>query len=1132
MKRFFVSVLAFLFWVTAAVAQGEDRGFIAGLLEDALGGDGRVVRVEGFSGALSSTARIEQVTIADDAGVWLTIEDAALTWSRSALLRGAIDIEKMTAARIALTRVPAPAPSEAPSAAAPGFALPDLPVSVKIADLGSPRIEIGAPILGGDLAIDASVALTLDDGVLDAALSARRVDGKTGAFEVQTGYANEDQRLVLNLNLIEGADGLVSGLMGIPGRPALDLSVAGQGPLTDFTADLALKTEGVDRLRGQVRLAGVADTPGANAFDVNIGGDVTALFAPQYRPFFGPDIQLSATGARAASGAVDLEAFRLSAQSLQLAGAVALAEDGWPRAFDVTGTLQDASGAAVLLPMSGPETRVQRVDFDLQHDAAVSDEWRGMFDLRGVDREDVALDRLRLDGDGRIDIQAGATNALDAALRLMVEGLDLGDPALNQATGQAVTGRMNIAYAEGAPIRLEGLNLSGPEYQLAGNAVINGLDAAFESRFDVSLTSGNIAFLSGVAGRPLGGAVAFSVTGQADAGGAFDVALSGETDSLRVGIDAADAILDGQSDLDIQVARGAEGIRITRALVRTPQAQAQASGLLTDRDGAIDFDLSLKDVALVAPDFPGAANVAGTLTRTSPEGWAMDVSGTGPYRAAFSAKGDLAPALAVTYDARLQDVSPLAPGFSGPVAVQGTAQDRNGALTIETALQGPAGTTSTVAGTVSPDIDVTAKGNAPLGLINRFIAPRSVQGIVQFDLRQQGSDLAGLSGQVDIVNSTAVLPDQNIGFTGIGGRVTLAQARARIDVSANGQRGGTVGVNGQVGITGALPADLVIALNGVQLEDPDLYRSSFDGRITVQGPLQNGARIAGRIDVGETLITIASASIGALGHVPDIRHVGASANVRATQRRAGVEQGEDAAASGSGAAYPIDLTIAAPARVFVRGRGLDAEVRGELRLTGTTARLISAGGFELVRGRFDILNQRFDLTEGRVALVGDFDPFLNFVATTDTSSGTASVTLTGRASEPEVLFSSSPPLPQEEVLAQLIFGRDLSSLSAFQALQLANAVATLAGREGVSLLGRLREGFALDDLDVTTDGQGNTNVRAGKYLTDNVYTDVILGNGEEAGVSINIDLTPSITLRGAATQGTGTSLGVFFERDY
>ena len=129
MKRLFVSVLVFLVWVSVAVAQDEDRGFIAGLLEDALGGDGRVVRVEGFSGALSSTARIEQVTIADDAGVWLTIEDAALTWSRSALLRGAIDIEKMTAARIALTRLPAPAPSETPSAAAPGFALPDLPVS-------------------------------------------------------------------------------------------------------------------------------------------------------------------------------------------------------------------------------------------------------------------------------------------------------------------------------------------------------------------------------------------------------------------------------------------------------------------------------------------------------------------------------------------------------------------------------------------------------------------------------------------------------------------------------------------------------------------------------------------------------------------------------------------------------------------------------------------------------------------------------------------------------------------------------------------------------------------------------------------------------------------------------------------
>jgi translocation and assembly module TamB len=118
------------------------------------------------------------------------------------------------------------------------------------------------------------------------------------------------------------------------------------------------------------------------------------------------------------------------------------------------------------------------------------------------------------------------------------------------------------------------------------------------------------------------------------------------------------------------------------------------------------------------------------------------------------------------------------------------------------------------------------------------------------------------------------------------------------------------------------------------------------------------------------------------------------------------------------------------------------------------------------------------------------------------------------------------------VLAQLLFGRNLSEISAFQALQLANAVATLAGRGGVGLVGNLRDRFGLDDLDVTTTDSGETALRVGKYLTDNVYTDVTAASDGTGEVSLNIDLTPS--LKGKATLGSdgNSSIGVFFEKDY
>ena len=50
------------------------------------------------------------------------------------------------------------------------------------------------------------------------------------------------------------AAGLAATLIGLPGEPAVDLSVAGSGPVADFTADVRLLSDGSERLAGQVRV--------------------------------------------------------------------------------------------------------------------------------------------------------------------------------------------------------------------------------------------------------------------------------------------------------------------------------------------------------------------------------------------------------------------------------------------------------------------------------------------------------------------------------------------------------------------------------------------------------------------------------------------------------------------------------------------------------------------------------------------------------------------------------------------------------------------------------------------------------------------------------------------------------------
>ena len=103
---------------------------------------------------------------------------------------------------------------------------------------------------------------------------------------------------------------------------------------------------------------------------------------------------------------------------------------------------------------------------------------------------------------------------------------------------------------------------------------------------------------------------------------------------------------------------------------------------------------------------------------------------------------------------------------------------------------------------------------------------------------------------------------------------------------------------------------------------------------------------------------------------------------------------------------------------------------------------------------------------------------------------TAIVTVDGRVSSPEIQFSSEPPLPQDEVLARVLFNRATQNLSAFQLAQLAAAAAELAGGGGPGIMSQLRGATGLDDLDIITEEDGSTAVRAGKYLDENIYLDV------------------------------------------
>jgi translocation and assembly module TamB len=233
----------------------------------------------------------------------------------------------------------------------------------------------------------------------------------------------------------------------------------------------------------------------------------------------------------------------------------------------------------------------------------------------------------------------------------------------------------------------------------------------------------------------------------------------------------------------------------------------------------------------------------------------------------------------------------------------------------------------------------------------------------------------------------------------------------------------------------------------------------------------------------------------------------------------------------SGPGIGLALRIAA-SQIFLRGRGLDVDLGGDLRIQGTTNDVQPVGQFDLRRGRLLILGQRIEFDEGSLQLVGNLDPLIHFVARTQSEDVTAIVTVDGRVSSPQISFSSQPPLPEDEVLARVLFNRATQDLSAFQVAQLAAAAAELAGGGGPGLLSQILGATGLDDLDVITQEDGSTAVRAGKYIDENIYLDVQTDTDGVSRAEINLDVTDSLTARGSVGTDGNTTFGLFFERDY
>lgn len=255
-------------------------------------------------------------------------------------------------------------------------------------------------------------------------------------------------------------------------------------------------------------------------------------------------------------------------------------------------------------------------------------------------------------------------------------------------------------------------------------------------------------------------------------------------------------------------------------------------------------------------------------------------------------------------------------------------------------------------------------------------------------------------------------------------------------------------------------------------------------------------------------------------------------NVREINRRA-----DEAPRRERPAIWRYNVKARADNQMTVTGMGLNSEWGANITLTGTVDAPRLSGQADLVRGEYEFAGREFDLERGRITFRGESppNPALDIAASANLTDLNATINVRGTGLQPEISFTSSPALPEDELLARLLFGSSITDISAPEAVQLAAALASLRGGGGLDPINALRGAIGLDRLRIVegnqTTGQG-TSIAAGKYITRNTYVEIVTDGRGYSATQVEFQITRWLSLLSSLSTIGRQSANVRVSKDY
>ena len=478
---------------------------------------------------------------------------------------------------------------------------------------------------------------------------------------------------------------------------------------------------------------------------------------------------------------------------------------------------------------------------------------------------------------------------------------------------------------------------------------------------------------------------------------------------------------------------------------------------------------------------------------------------------------------------------------------------------LDVALDAGSDSHLTVTGTVPiaahGDIDAKINGKVSVTLINPLLEAKGqhAEGTLNIDANVTGTlDDPNIGGGAQLAGGSVRDYVRGISMTNIEAKLTGDKGKLEIETLKASAAPGTMNATGSVGVLEPnMPVDIKITAKDAQPVVSKLITANMNAEVAISGNLREHMSVAGKLNLNRALIGIPN-SLPPNVAVLDVRRRGKAAPPPPDKPLI----------------IDLDIAIQAPRQVLVQGRGLDAEMGGDIRISGTTDSPQVSGQFDLQRGNFTIASSKLTFSqESNVSFNGaglrnKLDPTLNFTATSTVNRGTAgtshiTLAITGFADAPQFALTSDDSLPQDEIMAALLFGTNEQSLSALQIAQVGMALASLSGvggGGGLNPLAKIQKSLGLDRLSfgagstTAAPGGGTENsgasIEAGRYVSKRVYIEAKQSTTGTSQLQADVDLTKRLKLQTklgngtASVQGTtpdndpGSSIGLLYQFEY